>query len=216
MQPEAFQRVQMLLVLPVVMELWILGELRLNYHRHTHTLHRTHHTHHRPPLNTPHAHHTHITLYRTPQTSHTHSPHRKHTHPTEHTPRTPHTHHTLQNTTHTSHRTHSTYTHPTEHTYTTHTTTPHIQNTHTPHRTHSPQNAYAECCEDDPRHLLFDRLLQDVGQDRDDVVAPQVFTHLWAKSQEPHRKDHLILELKATLVTQNAHDAERNTGGNDV
>mgnify|MGYP006996392148 CR=1 FL=1 len=33
MQPEAFQRVQMLLVLPVVMELWILGELRLNYHR---------------------------------------------------------------------------------------------------------------------------------------------------------------------------------------
>ena len=159
---------------------------------------------------------THITLYRTPQTSHTHSPHRKHTHPTEHTPRTPHTHHTLQNTTHTSHRTHSTYTHPTEHTYTTHTTTPHIQNTHTPHRTHSPQNAYAECCEDDPRHLLFDRLLQDVGQDRDDVVAPQVFTHLWAKSQEPHRKDHLILELKATLVTQNAHDAERNTGGNDV
>lgn len=33
MQPEAFQQVQMLLVLPVVMELWIPGKLRLKYHR---------------------------------------------------------------------------------------------------------------------------------------------------------------------------------------
>lgn len=32
-QPEAFQQVQMLLVLPVVLELWILGELRLKHHR---------------------------------------------------------------------------------------------------------------------------------------------------------------------------------------
>lgn len=69
------------------------------------------------------------------------------------------------------------------------------------------QSTYTERCKDDSCHFLLDGFLKDIGQNRNDIIAPQVFTHLGTECQEPYWKNHLILELKATFVTQNSHYA---------
>lgn len=73
------------------------------------------------------------------------------------------------------------------------------------------RRAYPESSENDPGDLLFDGLLQNVGQGGHHVVAAQLLTQLRAEGQKPHAEDHLVLQLEATLVTQHCRDARRNT-----
>ncbi len=72
-------------------------------------------------------------------------------------------------------------------------------------------DTYLESSQDYASDLLFDRLLEDVGECRYHVIAPQLFAELRAKCQEPHTEDHLILQLEATLIAQHCCDAERWT-----
>lgn len=71
--------------------------------------------------------------------------------------------------------------------------------------------AYPKSSEDDAGDLLFDRLLQNVGEGGHHVVAAQLLTQLRAESQKPYAEDHLVLQLEATLVTQHCRDARRST-----
>lgn len=70
---------------------------------------------------------------------------------------------------------------------------------------------YPEGSQNDSSDLLLDRLLQDVGERRHHVVAPQLLTELRTEGQQPHAEDHLVLQLKATLVAQYCGDAKNDT-----
>lgn len=70
---------------------------------------------------------------------------------------------------------------------------------------------YPEGSQNDSSDLLLDRLLQDVGERRHHVVAPQLLTELRTEGQQPHAEDHLVLQLKATLVAQDCGDAKNDT-----
>lgn len=72
-----------------------------------------------------------------------------------------------------------------------------------------PTPTYPEGRQDDPRHLLLDRLLEDVGEGRHHIVAAELLAQLWAEGQQPHTEDHLVLKLEATFVAQNGCDAGR-------
>lgn len=61
---------------------------------------------------------------------------------------------------------------------------------------------YPEGGQNDSSDLLLDRLLEDVGQSWNDVVASQLLTELRTEGQEPHAEDHLVLQLEAALVAQ--------------
>lgn len=71
--------------------------------------------------------------------------------------------------------------------------------------------AYPESGEDDAGDLLFDRLLQNVGESRNYVVAAQLLAQLRAEGQQPYAENHLVLQLEAALVTQYCRDARRST-----
>lgn len=64
-----------------------------------------------------------------------------------------------------------------------------------------------EGSQNDSSDLLLDRLLEDIGQGWDYIVASQLLTELRAEGQEPYTEDHLVLELEATLVAQHCCDA---------
>lgn len=87
--------------------------------------------------------------------------------------------------------------------------------THANNNNNLPLRTYTECCKNDSCYFLFDRFLKDVWENRNDIVPAKVFTHLRTECQEPYWKNHLILELKATLVTQNAHYAEKEQRGRE-
>lgn len=70
---------------------------------------------------------------------------------------------------------------------------------------------YPEGGQNDSSDLLLDGLLQDVGERRHHVVAPQLLAELWTEGQQPHAEDHLVLQLKATLVAQDCSDADKDT-----
>lgn len=70
---------------------------------------------------------------------------------------------------------------------------------------------YPEGSQNDSSDLLLDRLLQDVRERRHHVVAPQLLTELRAEGQQPNAEDHLVLQLKATLVAQDRRDAKTDT-----
>lgn len=63
-------------------------------------------------------------------------------------------------------------------------------------------STYPEGSQNDSSDLLLDRLLEDVGQGWNYIVASQLLTELRTEGQEPHTEDHLVLELEATLVAQ--------------
>lgn len=68
-------------------------------------------------------------------------------------------------------------------------------------------HTYPEGGQNDSGDLLFDRLLQDVGQRRHHVVTSQLLAELRTEGQEPDAEDHLVLELEAALVAQHGRDA---------
>lgn len=70
-------------------------------------------------------------------------------------------------------------------------------------------DTYPESSQDYAGDLLFDGLLEDVGERRYHVVASQLFAELRAEGQEPDAEDHLILQLEATLIAQHCRDAAK-------
>lgn len=70
---------------------------------------------------------------------------------------------------------------------------------------------YPESSQDNAGDLLFDGLLEDVGERRYHIVTSQLFAELRAEGQEPDAEDHLILQLEAALIAQHCRDAAKRT-----
>lgn len=72
---------------------------------------------------------------------------------------------------------------------------------------------HPEGSQDDSGDLLFDGLLEDVGQRRHHVVASQLLAELRTEGQQPNTEDHLVLELEAAFVAQHRCDATAEKEG---